>query len=211
MKTEILWKFLFFLKFWIFLKISEFSLIDDEVQVFRNINLLSNPVAELKICENDSHCRSIVLKTMDRSIVKQLEKEKNNNFNVENFVVMFIYWGTIKRYMDWDWTASFLIRFRNGTCIIILDKKYNIANSSCHFGSYGSIWTGPSPKKDYMDLRSFGPYNIFLVTDRSIYCHMTLSAMNYLLYTNVDLFWNLHIILYKLYMWWLITSTLNTF
>ena len=34
-----------------------------------------------------------------------------------------------------------------GTCII-LDKKYNIADSSCHFGSYGSIWTGPSaPKK----------------------------------------------------------------
>jgi hypothetical protein len=49
--------------------------------------------------------------------------------------------------MDRDWTASFSIRFRNGTCIIILDKKYNIANSSCHFGSYGSIWTGPSPKK----------------------------------------------------------------
>ena len=24
-----------------------------------------------------------------------LEKEKNSNFNVENFVVMFIYWGTI--------------------------------------------------------------------------------------------------------------------
>jgi hypothetical protein len=91
--------------------------------------------------------------------------------------------------MDRDWTVSFSIRFRNGTCIIILDKKYNIANSSCHFGSYGSIWTGPSPKKYYMDLRSFGPYtasfgpyNIFLVTDRSIYCHMTLSAMNYLLY-----------------------------
>ena len=34
---------------------------------------------------------------------------------------------------------------RPGTCII-LDKKYNIANSSCHFGSYGSIWVGPSPK-----------------------------------------------------------------
>ena len=29
---------------------------------------------------------------------------------------------------------------------------------------------------------SFSPYNIFWVTDRSIYCHMTLSAMNYLLY-----------------------------
>jgi hypothetical protein len=85
----------FFLIFEI-LKISEFSLIDDEVQVFRiNIKLLSNPVAELKIRKNDSHCRSIVLKTMDRSIVKQLEKEKNSNFNVENFVVMFIYWGTI--------------------------------------------------------------------------------------------------------------------
>jgi hypothetical protein len=33
-----------------------------------------------------------------------------------------------------------------GACIIILYKKYNIANSSCHFGSYGCIWTGPSPK-----------------------------------------------------------------
>jgi hypothetical protein len=78
------------------LKISEFSLIDDEVRVFRiNIKLLSNPVAELKIHENHSHCRSIFLKTMDRSIVKQLEKEKNSDFNVENFVVMLIYWGTI--------------------------------------------------------------------------------------------------------------------
>jgi hypothetical protein len=27
-----------------------------------------------------------------------------------------------------------------------------------------------------------GSYNIFLVTDRSIYCHMTRSDMNYLLY-----------------------------
>ena len=69
-----------------------FSLINDEVRVFRiNIKLLSNPVTELKIRENNSYCRSIVLKTMDRSIVKQLEKEKNSNFNVENFVVMFIY------------------------------------------------------------------------------------------------------------------------
>jgi hypothetical protein len=73
---------------------------------------------------------------------------------------------------------------RPGTCII-LDKKYNIANSSCHFGSYGSIWTGPSPKKYYMDRSFWGPYNIFLVTDRSIYCHMILSAMNYLLYIKL--------------------------
>ena len=102
MKTEMFlifwkfWNFLNFRNFEFFLKISEFSLIDDEVQVFRiNIKLLFNPVAELKIRENDSHCRSIVLKTMDRSIVKQLEKEKNSNFNVEHFAVMFIYWGTI--------------------------------------------------------------------------------------------------------------------
>ena len=80
-----------FLKFLTFLKISEFSYIDDEVKVFRiNIKLLSNPVAEIKIRENESHCRFRVLKTMDRSIVKQLEKEKNSNFNVENVVVMFI-------------------------------------------------------------------------------------------------------------------------
>ena len=88
--------FYFIFEFWNFLKFSEFSLIDDEVQVFRiNIKLLSNLVAELKIRENDSHCRSIVLKIMDRSIVKQLEKEKISHFNVENVVVMFIYWGTI--------------------------------------------------------------------------------------------------------------------
>ena len=110
---EILWKLKFFnflkiLKscenldfFFNFLKISQFSFIDDEVRVFRiNIKLLSNPVAELKIRENDSHCQSIVLKTMNRSIVKQLEKEKNSNFNVENFVVMLIYWGTINITID---------------------------------------------------------------------------------------------------------------
>jgi hypothetical protein len=46
---------------------------------------------------------------------------------------------------------------RPGTCII-LDKKYSIANSSCHFGSYDSIWTGPSPKKYYMDhMVVYGP------------------------------------------------------
>ena len=59
--------------------------------------------------------------------------------------------------------------------------KY-IANSSWHWGSYGSIWTGLSPKNYYMDRSFWGPYNIFWVTDRSIYCHMTRSDMNYLLY-----------------------------
>ena len=48
------------LKFYEILWKLKFSLLDDEVQVFRiNIKLLSNPVAELKIRENDSHCRSI--------------------------------------------------------------------------------------------------------------------------------------------------------
>jgi hypothetical protein len=56
-----------------FLKISEFSLIDDEVRVFQiNRKLLSNPVAELKVRENDSHCRSIVLKTIDQRVVSLL-------------------------------------------------------------------------------------------------------------------------------------------
>jgi hypothetical protein len=45
-----------------------------------------------------------------------------------------------------------------------------------------SIWTGPSPKKYYMDRSFGGPYTIFLVTDRFIYCHMTRSDMNYLLF-----------------------------
>jgi hypothetical protein len=57
-----------------------------------------------------------------------------------------------------------------------------IANSSWHWVSYGSIWTCPSPKKYYMDRSFWGPYNIFLVTDRSIYRQMTRSDMNYLIY-----------------------------
>jgi hypothetical protein len=54
MKTnifEIFEKFEIFGNFW---KISEFSLIDDEVRVFRiNIKLLCNLVAELKFRGND--------------------------------------------------------------------------------------------------------------------------------------------------------------
>jgi hypothetical protein len=76
----------------------------------------------------------------------------------ENHRPVASHWQTLSHKCCIEYT-SLSIRFRNGTCIIILDKKYNIANSSCHFGSYGSIWTGPSPTKYYMDLRSFGPYN----------------------------------------------------
>jgi hypothetical protein len=53
---------------------------------------------------------------------------------------------------------------------IILDKKYNIANSSCHFGSYRSIWTGPSPKKYYMDLSWTGHQkNIIWTSEASVH------------------------------------------
>jgi hypothetical protein len=38
--------------------------------------------------------------------------------------------------------------------IILIGPGQYIANSSWHWGSYGSIWTGPSPNKYYMD-RSF--------------------------------------------------------
>ena len=85
-------------------------------------------------------------------------------------------------YMD---RSLFQYMNRPGTRIIILDKKYNITNSSCHFGSYGSIWTGPSPKKYYMNLRSFGPYNIFFgdgPVHILLYDPQSVSAMNYLLH-----------------------------
>ena len=35
--------------------------------------------------------------------------------------------------------------------IIFIGPGQYIANSSWHWGSYGSIWTGPSPKQYYMD------------------------------------------------------------
>ena len=64
--------------------------------------------------------------------------------------------------------AAHYFRIWTGQVPALSLDKYNITNSSSHFGSYG---------------RSFGPYTILLVTDRSIYCHMTLRAMNYLLFT----------------------------
>jgi len=54
-----------------------------------------------------------------------------------------------------------------------------------HFWPNGSLWTGLSRQKYYVDLSyglqlRFGPYNELGVTNRSINCHLTLSAMNYL-------------------------------
>jgi hypothetical protein len=79
------------------------------------------------------HCRSIVLKTMDRSIVKQLEKEKNSHFNVENFVVMFIYWGTIT-YDILLFVITFLVSFQ---CIIITLLPFFI-----EMLQYDWLWSG---------------------------------------------------------------------
>ena len=47
--------------------------------------------------------------------------------------------------------------------------------TSGHMAVYG-------PVRNQKILYTSGPCNIFLVTDRSIYSHMTFSAMNYLLY-----------------------------
>jgi hypothetical protein len=50
---------------------------------------------------------------------------------------------------------SVLYRFTTSDYFFGIFKLFlHIANSSWHWGSYGSIWTGPSPKKYYMD-RSF--------------------------------------------------------
>ena len=54
------------------------------------------------------------------------------------------------------WTNIFRVEISShsdyGNCYF---SEY-IANSSWRFGSYGSIWTGPSPKKYYMTEASFG-------------------------------------------------------
>ena len=81
---------------------------------------------------------------------------------------------------------------------LLYKKMVNyLTNSSWHQGPYGSLWTGMSPTKYYMDRsedvthkilygpkRSWGPYTILWVTDRSINCHLVQSAMNYLLGTD---------------------------
>jgi hypothetical protein len=77
------------------------------------------------------------------------------------FFSLFVFVSAAGHYFR-IWISHYLsIWIGQVPALLFLDKKYNIANSSCHFG--------------------FGPYIIFLVTNRSIFCHMTLSAMNYLI------------------------------
>jgi hypothetical protein len=66
-------------------------------------------------------------------------KNPTFTFDLTQIQVAGEFFCGITPYMDRDWTASFSIRFRNGTCIIILDKKYNIANSSGHMAVYGPV------------------------------------------------------------------------
>ena len=109
----------------------------------------------LKFLENDSHCRSIVLKTMDRSIVKQLEKEKNRNFNVENFVVMLIYWGTI---------------IDNTVLTISPSFNLNISISSINYQEFITIIIVAFQKKIYYDCKMFVFFNLVLTiwTDKNV-------------------------------------------
>ena len=101
------------------------------------------------------------------------------HFRSENWLCFLL----ILKYI-WIFRNFFHFRFlKNVTsCQRKVQFDIYIANSSWNWGSYGSIWIGPSPKKYYMDRSFWGPYNLFLVTDRSIYCHMTRSDMNYLPY-----------------------------
>ena len=92
------------------------------------------------------------------------------------FTIRYIFFFYPKWLIKWKYRKYHIPHCRNSS-----NMQY-IANSSCHWGSYGSIWTGTSPNKYYVDRSFWGPYNIFLVTDRSIYCRMTRSDMNYLLY-----------------------------
>ena len=65
-----------------------------------------------------------------------------------------------------------------GIRIFFLQKNHNYSKQ---FMSLRVIW-------QYMNrsvTKKIRPYNIYLVTDRSIYCHMTLSVMNYWLYINL--------------------------
>jgi hypothetical protein len=73
--------------------------------------------------------KAIIIQYMDRSIYCQM------TLSAMNYLL----------YMD-----------RPGTCFI-LDKKYKIANSSCHFGSYGSIWRSVTKKILYGPKLLYGP------------------------------------------------------
>jgi hypothetical protein len=54
---------------------------------------------------------------------------------------------------------SILANLSDGMLFVIVE--YNITNGSWHFGPNGSLWTGLSPTKQYMDLSFASVYIIF--------------------------------------------------
>ena len=121
----------------------------------------------------------------------------DNNYEIYKFVeyIFALIWTikySILHYRD----GNNVIKIVKQRSSIVLIKWQIVHGTEGHMAVYGSvrhqkniIWTsaavyGPVRhlKRYYMDRSFWGPYNIFLVTDRSIYCHMTRSDMNYLLY-----------------------------
>jgi hypothetical protein len=106
-------------------------------------------------------------------------------------------WQFMDRFVTHKIVYGPQVRFGPYENIILTGPGQYIANSSWHWGSYGSIWTGPYTaiwpsvpwticyiilfKIVYGPQVRFGPYNILWATSRSINCHMAPSTMNYLL------------------------------
>ena len=78
---------------------------------------------------------------------------------------------------------------RPGACII-LDKKYKIANSSCHFGSYGSIyrpvrhqknsiWTSETSVHIIFFWRRTGPYTAIWPSMSWTICYIYIERILY--------------------------------
>ena len=77
-----------------------------------------------------------------------------------------------------------LYKIVRSSVILLLPLSYNIFDNKIYIVCM-CVYHGMCM---CMCVWSFGPYNIVLVTDRSIYCHMTLSTMNYLLYMYVCMY-----------------------
>ena len=73
---------------------------------------------------------------------------------------------------------------RPGTCIIILDKKYNIANTSCHFGS---VWS-EVPWTICYRIPTFRLYLKLSIYRILLYSGFTIHSSNIYWYSCVPIF-----------------------